>query len=271
MLTSGFISKKFCDDDKSSVYTNRDSSTKILDEVKKVLVTEKNNSYDCISLYDVANLLKMINNNYKKTKNCYKEYFNKIIKEKFGIYSHILIYDFDYDNKELKIKFNRGIDNIYEEICFRKKDGILYIINSYPSNFYSKEIFKLLEYSLSNLYDEFITLSYYRDKKNNKYDIKSINSIFKVNINNLGVEVFDYSIDSSLIKDFKLVSHSDDNDYSLFYKSAVINEIFRGIEEDLFKSIFVKISDCPTWSQSILSEIRFNQLSSERKNHRKLK
>ena len=40
---------------------------------------------------------------------------------------------------------------------------------------------------------------------------------------------------------------------------------FRGKENEVLRRVFVKIKDCPKWSQTILYEIRQKQLEEEQK------
>lgn len=61
-------------------------------------------------------------------------------------------------------------------------------------------------------------------------------------------------------KNFELFSPSYANKYCCKCSSGTINRRIRGIEPELFKQIFVKISDCPIWSQAMLYEIRKSQL-----------
>ena len=67
------------------------------------------------------------------------------------------------------------------------------------------------------------------------------------------------------MKELELFAPSYNNSYELVCNSSIVNEIFTGKETEIFKSIFVKISDCPKWSQAMLYEIRNNQLLEEQK------
>ena len=59
-------------------YEPLNSSKKILENFKSVLVSEKNIDIDAICLYDVLNLLKQKKSEYKKLQENYQNYFENI-------------------------------------------------------------------------------------------------------------------------------------------------------------------------------------------------
>ena len=248
---------------KFTKYKTITSRSEILEETKSILLTEKNNSSDCISLFDIAQLLKKMKHDYDMIKERYNSQFERIIKNAFGDSSSIVIYDFDYEKKLLKIGFKRWRSGDYDKICFAKQNDDLYIVKS--KSLYDKEVFAELSSGLSKLYDKLISFADYKDHANAKYDTKSVNSSFGVDISHYGAGIFVKSQGNSYSKDFELFSPSYNNDYSIECNSSIINEVFKDKESEIFKRIFVKIDDCPVWSQAMLYEIRQNQLAEERR------
>lgn len=262
--TNQEISTKQYEESKFTKYNPITSSSEILEEAKSILLAEKNNSSDCISLYDVAQLLKKLRHNYDMVEERYKSQFKSILNSTFGDSSSIVIYDFDYKNKLLEIGFKRwNLDDDYDYISFAKDNDDLYIAKS--KSWYDKEVFAALSSGLSKLYDEFMSFTDYRDDSKAKYNINSVNSNFGVNISHYGAEVFVKSQRNPCFNDFKLFSPSYDKKYSLECNSSIVNEAFKNKEEEIFKRIFVKIDNCPEWSQAMLYETRQNQLAEERR------
>lgn len=257
-------SAKDVEEKKFIKYEPINSRSEILEEIKNVLIYDKNDDKDCISIYDVVQVLKKLYYDYNSVKMKYKDFFRRIITEKYDIYSSLIIYDFDYVNNELKIGFTRDISKCdYKEIYFSKENEDLYITKSESE--YGEELLNILCCYLSKLYDELIKFNDYKDDSQGKYNIKSVNSKFNIDINNCGVRVFVESLNKTFENGFSLYSPSYNNKYSLKCNSGLVNEAINGKEQEIFKRIFVRIEDCPQWSQTVLHEIRENQLSEEEK------
>ena len=228
-------------------------ASEILEDVKEILVEEKNKDEDCISLYDIAQLMKKTNNDYERIKGIYESRCDEIIKSKLGSYDSLVIYDFDYDEKRLCIGVKIWPDD-YKDITFAKSEDDLYISKSESS--WDKEVFAYLSAELVNLYDELIKFLSF--KKEKRYKLKTVNSNFFVSIGSFGVDILAKSSTNQFDHDFKLSFNSYTNDYKCYCNSSTVLNAFRGKEEEIFQRIFVKISDCPKWSQSTLYEIRQN-------------
>lgn len=254
--TNQEISTREYEESEFTKYKTITSRSEILEETKSILLTEKNNSSDCISLFDIAQLLKKMNHDYDMIKERYNSQFERIIKNAFGDSSSIVIFDFDYEKKLLKIGFKMWSSGDYDEICFAKQNDDLYIVKS--KSLYDKEVFAELSSGLSKLYDKLISFADYKDYANAKYNTKSVNSSFGVDISHYGAGIFVEFQGNSYSKDFKLFSPSYNNDYSIECNSSIVNEVFKDKESEIFKRIFVKIDDCPVWSQAMLYEIRQN-------------
>ncbi len=263
--TNQEITTKEYEESKLKKYKPFTSISEMLEETKSILLAEKNNSSDCVSLFDVAQLLKKLNHDYNIVKEGYESQFKSIIKNAFGDSSSIVIHEFDYKKKILSIGFKRWdlYDYDYDEINFAKQNNDLYIVKSESS--YDTEVFTELSSGLSKLYDELISFADYKNKANDKYNTKSVNSNFSVDISHDGVRIFAQLQGNSYSKDFSLFSSSDTNKYLIKCNSSIVNETLKDKESEIFKRIFVKIDDCPVWSQAKLYEIRQNQLAEERR------
>lgn len=263
------ITTKAYEESKFTSYKPITSRTEILEEVKKVLLSPKSKDNNCISLYDVLTLLKKL---YSEYENIIKKYQNKlqdIAKYKIGDNSSLLLYSHNFKEKIIHIGFrNRFIwDNWpkkFDDIYFAKQNGDLYVVKSESS--YTNEILSALGSTLSEMYDELLKYADYTDYKYSKYDIKPVNSNFSISISYNGVW-----ITVKYLKELELFATSYDNGYELRCNSSVVNEALNGKKTEIFKRIFVKISDCPEWSQAMLYEIRQAQLAEEQRIEDKLR
>ena len=261
--TNKEITKKTYEESKLKKYKPIALKIEILEEVKNVLITQKNKDNNCISLYDVAVLLKKFRYEYDSIKKRYENYFEDIVQATFNDNSSVIIYNFDYENKFLRIGFRKLRNSNFDEICFAKQNGDLYVAKS--ESCWSKEVFEILSSKLSEMYDELLKYTDYKDSKKSKYDTKSVNSNFCVDMSHYGAGIFVKNFENEYTNEFKLFAPSYDNDYSFECNSSIVNEAIKGKEDELFKRIFVKISDCPEWSQVMLYEIRQNQLAEEQR------
>jgi len=267
------------EDKKVKFYTDKELSTKtweekiliskktnwryeIIEEVKKILETEKNKDKDCISLYDVARVMKKKYNEYYLMRSYYQVCLAKSMKDKYGD-ARVIINDFDYDKKEMLITF--GCFDSYQNVYFAKNDEKIYITKTKSAK--GKEILSTLENELSQLYDEFIK---YRDfERQSIYGAKSSNTNFLVDICNFRVSIYAKEELNRYKNVFELSSYSNTNEYDYNCDSNMVIRAFKGKENEILKRIFIKISDCPKWSQSILYEIRQNELIEEQRQEEK--
>lgn len=240
------------------------SRSQILEEVKKLLVSDKIENTDCVSLYDVATLMSQTQHEYVSIEESYNDYIDDIINLEFGSSSRVVIYPFDYDNNQLRIGFNYCAgEDVFDNdvIVFEKKDGDLYISKS--ESCWDKEVFSAIGVELSQFYDELIRYSAY--EKEDCYRVNPINSNFVVNISLHMVDICTKSQTNKFMNDFQLTFSCYDNEYKYDCNSTTVISALREKENEIFKKIFVKISDCPKWSQPILYEKRQNQLAEEQK------
>lgn len=256
--TNREITTKAYEESKFTNYKPITSRTEILEEVKRVLLTEETKDSDCISLYDVLILLKKLNNEYNNTKKRYENKCNYILKDEIDKNSLLIIHDLDYEKKLLHISFNKYCSSDWKDMYFSKQNGDLYVVKS--ESLWTDEVFSALSSSLSEMYDELLKYNDYKDYKYVKNDRKPINSNFSVEISNHGICVFVKNFENKYMSELELFAPSYKDGYELKCNSSIVNEAFKGKETEIFKRIFVKISDCPEWSQAMLYEIRQNQL-----------
>lgn len=230
----------------------------ILDEIINVLTTNTNYDRDCVSLYDVSQIIRKKYNEYY----CYEEEFcdrlDKIIKLNFGFKCSLIMYDFDYINNELRMGFKS--DNKYEKIIFSKENKKIFIKESYTTNDYN--ILDLIGNYLSDFYD--ICLKYRDFYTQGVYGIKPVNSKFSVSLSSSMVKI---SLNDNFVgigeKEFELIYRSYINSYSCECGVDNIIGSFNVKENEIFKNIYIKIDDCPRWSQNMLSDFRNEQIHND--------
>lgn len=238
--------------------------TEILEGIKKILSSKLNENSDCISLYDISKLIERKYQNFDEYESQIESQIKNIMREKYPE-CIISILGLNNEKNELKIGFNKkGFrPDGYEDIIFSKKDDDLYLKRS-ESNI-GEEILYEAGNILSELYDEL--LKYEGLWTQRKYDIIVQNSIFLVDISDHHVSFFvqnlefELSYDKSFLYGYKYYYNCNSN--------TIINAI-KGNEDKIFKKVFVKINDCPKWSQSDLYKIKQKQLEEEQKRIKKL-
>lgn len=242
---------------KKNINTNSD----ILEETKKVLTMDKNREEDCISLYEVAKYLKIMHYRYEAMLKDYKYNMEEALYKNF-ITTDFRLYDFDYDKNELVIGYGYN----YPKIKFTKYDGDLYITSS--ESYKDNEAIVILGKELSSLYDECMKYKNYIIEK--EYFFNSVNSNFKVSVSHDGASVSSSNRYNSLKNDFKLSHYVSKNDYVCDSNSYLLTETLKEHENEIFKSIFVRIDDLPSWCKSYLKEIRKNELDMIEKEENKV-
>lgn len=264
--TNQEISIKQYEESKITKYEPISSRLQILEEVKGLMTTNKIKNSDCVSIHDVAVLLFKMRNKYQSIMDSCNIRVRDLIKQEFGRTADIIIYSFDYDSNELKIGF-KYIGDDYDKITFIKKDGDLFITKS--KSYYDKKVLAVIGTELSQLYDDLIK---YSDYKNDYiFNVRPVNSKFLVDITSSGVSIYTKLPTNIFTKEFNLKFPSYDDEYKYDCNSTILIEAFWGNENEIFKRIFVKIEDCPKWSQETLYEIRQKQLVEEQKIEDKIK
>ena len=261
--TNRDITTEAYEESKFTNYKPISSRTEILEEIKKVLLSPKNKDNNCISLYDVLMLLKSVRNEYDSVEQRYESDMEYMVINKIGHSSSVCFHGFDFQKKIIHISFSRFRSSDYDDIYIAKENGDLYVVKSECC--YTDEVFSVLCSILSEMYDKLLEYADYKDYRNIKNNIKPVNSNFSVEIGSYGIYLSVVDFTNKYLKELELFAPSYDSGYELECNSSIVNEAFRGKETEIFRKIFVKISDCPEWSQATLYKFRQKQLEEEQK------
>lgn len=231
------------------------TKTEILKEIRNVLLSEPNKDDDCISLYDVAQLIKRKREYYENIIESYERRLTSISKRNGLGYTNIVVDNDFKDENKIKIDFNTKYNNKLDNALFFKEDDDLYIIRPLIYDSQGKQILLILGNTISQLYD--VVLQYNRIFDYYVRDIKSMNSDVSVDI--IG-DFIDISFAHDSEEKFKLELNNRSEQYEWRTNSYIIASTISESEHAIFKKVFVKIEDCPEWSRDDLYKIRKNQL-----------
>ena len=259
--TDAEISKKEWEDRNIIFYEPITSSAGILEEVKSVLVQDKCMDSDCVSLYDVLEVV----GNRKNSFICYDREFEEWLEVGMDEYYSWRLnpYDvepFDYKNMELTISYrhdNATFVKAGEDLIIKKSD-----------TYKAQKLLAKCGEEISRYYDKCLE---YKDLfEQSSKNIKSSNSNFLIDIDNNEVSIFVKSPLNRYMNDFELSADVRTNEYDYTCNSNAVINVFRDNEDEIFKRIFIRIDDCPEWTKSILYEIRQKQLKKEMKQQKRL-
>lgn len=235
--------------------------TQILQEIKRILTSDENKDYNCISLYDVYKLIRKIYKEQIKK----EDYYMDIIEKNYEYYHTCDIYDmydiysliltFDYDKDELEISADD------KTITFSKNYGELYLKSDESNTSLGKELLMEFRDVLSAAYDEL--LIYKNIERDDSY-VKPLDSMLSAYISSSVVRVYTgYHVKNCYI-DLVKCSGLGKKECFVFCNLHDISNIVCGQENEIFKKLFVRIDDCPYWSRESLYEIRKKQLGEEK-------
>ncbi len=216
---------------------NPERDERIIREVSHILLSPKDNSSSNVSLYDLANVLneKIGKYNIVANKCCYVTGFDEA--------------KYSYSTKELNIINDRYE---YDDITFAKYNGNLYVKKS--DSYKTKYLLAQHGEEISKIMDQFQALSNYADLFPLNKRIKSANSSL----------VIDLSKYEMKINGLEMHAHYNISPYEKPYTSDAMSskmlELVANMGEDIMKSIFVSIDDCPESIQKELYHIRFEEL-----------
>lgn len=256
------ISTKAWEDRNLVSYKPLNNSKAILEEVKRVLLLENKFDENSVSLYDVSKLIKRKREEKKRKEKYYQDLLEHKCESIYYDFGGLIVYGLDYDNNELRLGMN--IDNElfdFKEVIFAKNNNDLYLKNDSTKYHRGKEVFLNCSSIINECYDELIK---FRDfKKQVRWAYRTLNSCFFIDITYFGVSI--HNKKWTFESDFNLNLSSDDFKYSYDCNSSSVLEVIRGNENNIFKNIFVNISDCPEWMQEELHSLRINQLQEEQR------
>lgn len=229
----------------------------ILKELEKVLISDKPNDLDVVSLYNLSKLMNLKYQEYDKLMKRYKKYIEDNYKD-------IRLNSFDYKKNALILALKSKEESINQFVAFTKQNDD-YIFQSKSNNFDS--ILSLIKNDLIVIYDEL--MKFHGFMTNEVYFKKSINSDFEFTSYNSCIFI-NYRNDSELLEDFDITYYNKNDYYEYESISKDISNIITGNEDKIFKKVFVNIKDCPKWSRDILYNYRKMQLNKEKTKNLKI-
>lgn len=257
--TSEEISTKEYEESKVKVFNKTVGIDETIKELDRVILEGKNKDEDAISLYDVAHLVKDINNEYEDTKNNYEDKLNSTLRDSINSDSIIAIHDIDFKEKKIKLSFREYSFMDFEEITFSLEDDDIRILNTDSHN--ASLVFPSISKTLKDMYDDLEAFSNFKDYQNSSINKEAINTDFNIDISHYGVSLYKKDFNDKKYVEFSSPSYSDK--YKLNANSGKLNKAFDGFEDDIFKNVYIKIDDCPKWSRAMLKEIREDELKKE--------
>ena len=207
----------------------------VMSELRKALIND-NISHDCISLYDLLNVIRKRNSEFEKMYHNFIKKINNKLKQSSNYKKHISFEfkRFNFDSMELTIKCK---DYKYcEDMIVGKKDGFLYIKGFCPSM--SAEIQSDCWKLISNFYDDCIKYKDIIEPCNIAVDIEDL--AFNIHISRTAM----YIGDTMTSEIFGLSSRIDSENYYYYCESGELVELFKGNEEEFLSKMYVKIDNC---------------------------
>ena len=237
--------------------------------IKELLSSDRILNSDCVSIYDVLNLSKKNCEDEKAVNDKIREIREGINCKLQSISDHcyVTILRMGYKTYECNIsveKYYRHSDEKREKFSFGKF-GYLYIKEREGDYIIGDKILEIIGSEISEIYDYQLEMSSKRGPDMRK---KSVNSIFLVVMGDDGVDIYNGNVSNSTFG-IKMYSFSNEIEYKC--SSSNLMQLLSGNEYELYKKIFVKISDCPIWMQEELQELRKKQLIEESKKKRSRK
>ena len=226
-------------------------------EIARLFVDEKPKYPDCISLYDIKNL--MVDKTYQYN-HLVKEYQNWLESLLCGEIYHPHVYIRWVRDDCININYYSGMSDPYQIIFAKEKNSNDFFVKQRSTCAKDQYALVQLRNVLPKLYndlDQFSGLNYQSRKL-----IKSINSSFLVNMDNEKMKLFSSSSYYYTYNNFEIDFSFADNKCSIIKcNSTSAIDAISGREEDILSRVFIKIDDCPDWCKPILYNIRQNQLN----------
>lgn len=243
--------------EKAKEYLADNSS--IESHIKELLSSDRLLNCDCIAIYDVLSFSKKNRDDEKAFEDKIRASINYKLQS-VDDHCYVTIHSMDYKTYECNIsvrKCYRHSDDSREKFSFMKSGNDLYISRKDGDYIIGDKILGIIGNEISELYDYQLKMSY---KTNPTIRKKSVNSIFLVAMGYYGVDIYNGNVFSST---FEIQMSSYSNRIKYECNSANLMQLLSGNEYELYKKIFVKISDCPIWMQEELQEFRKKQLIEE--------
>ena len=227
------------------------TNLKFLREVKKIITSNESTNINYVSVYLIAELLKEYNNRYNILREDYANEFEYMLKEQIPK-TRVIVYNFNYEINELSIGIYNCLKDEFDKISFAKDNECLVITKSDFDEY--QFVFNILYSKLLKLYNELLIFSDY--EKTNRFGIRTIDYDFLVDISLKEINITNND------KCFNIYSSNDSNEYkcNCYNKNNCSLCELNNRQDVIFKHLFVKINDCPEWSQGLLFEQRKKEL-----------
>ena len=254
------ISTKAWDDRYLVNYKPLNNSMSILEEIKKILLTENTFDINSVSLYDVAQLVKKRGNDMKQIEEYYQNSLRQQSKNIHHKFDSLIIYGLSRDGElRLGVNFGERLILDYQDIVFAKKNNDLYLKSDPTKYGRGRDLFVKCSSTINKCYDELMKFKDYKSQAS--FGFRSLNSCFFISVDRNGVSIQNkkYYTES----DFKLRLFEDCYFYGVNSNSVL--EVLKDNEDNVFKNIFINILDCPEWMQEELYSLRINQQEEQQK------
>lgn len=249
----------------------------IKDEIARLLVEEKPNDPDMVSIYDIMKLLIEYEGRYKVLEDKYNKELTSLLAKK-------PIPRFAYKEPEISINEIKGNDSdnqietyvrwssplldtivLSEEDTNGDKD---YYISKSEDRFGYMSLLNRISDKLPEMFDDF--RPYFPFKSQSQYQIGTNSKLFKAGINSNGVAIY-HNLDENNWYDHNFEMNGlSKGKYYYDFNSVELMNFLKEHSDELFKSIFVKIDDSPEWMRERLHQIRNEQLEQETGIHKEL-
>lgn len=239
--------------------------TRILENIQYVLLQERCQEEDYVSLDMIAKLIQATCHQHEYQREFYESQLEYLLSEKYYRPS-VSIHEFDHKTKQLKVSccFSFG-DHV---LSFSKDKGDLYIAES-NSPLYENQIFSLLSSTLSKIYDDYAL--YDLQKNQIKFGIVPFDAPFLVDISSSQISLYSLQRNFLCQKAFELsVNGYSNQGYRCYCNSEEVVRILKENASKIFQQIFVPIEYCPEWMKERLRDERQQELTYERKMQKRL-
>lgn len=217
-------------------------------EIRRLLKENQNLDSHLISLYDA---LVLANSKYCEFR-VMKLYYDWAINNRFSTFESMEFIGFNYNDNEIYFTLNHFTGT--KLFKFKKNSNNEIYISFSNDSYMSAMALKKAEDLISKFYDRLVDFRYFKEE--NKSTIYPVNSNFlaKINCNRVGISL---AYPEYLTNNFNL-----EFEYAKkIFSCSPSLKLKRSISEELFKSILIKIDDCPEWMKKELYNIKQKQIN----------
>ncbi len=214
---------------------------------------------DIISLYDVFMLFSKTYASENRVKGIFTNRIENILKNKISNSIWLYSLNFDYSTRELTLRYSYLKED--KKIVFSKNGDDVYIVRSDAPR--ANEVFSCIASVISEAYDELLNFEVFNTFRDGNSCIDVINSDLKASISHSYIDLYNKKRDYS--RDFDISFGVIFDSRHVNCNSSIVLDLVTNNEEKLLKNAFIKIEDCPEWTQDILLETRKKNLEEERR------